>query len=133
MQHDGFYKAGTEGRLRTRAARLLALAALACTATAQAQGTVSVRQQMTASNTQQCQQLLQSTPQLDPYAPKDAAARATYCDCVGSTYTNSTPDAVLLAFRAGKPKDRPGDTALRVKAAAARLDAARVQCAKPKK
>jgi hypothetical protein len=133
MQHDGRRDAGNERPLRTRAARLLAAAALACTAAAQAQNTVSLRQQTIVSNVQQCQQLLLKTPQLDPYAPKDDTARATYCDCVGRAYTNNTPDATLLAFRAGKPQERPGDAARRVNAAAARLDAARVQCVKPKK
>ncbi|WP_454688837.1 hypothetical protein [Achromobacter aloeverae] len=112
-----------------RRASVLAMLALAHSGGAVAQNVAALRQQSVTSNTQQCLTLLKQTPRLDPYAPQDSNARATYCDCVARAYTAAMPDTLLIALASGKLQDKPGDAAARARAAAVHLDIARRQCA----
>lgn len=113
------------------AALALVAGALTCIPTAQAQPSLSaMRQKLVPASVQQCRELLQSRPQLDPYAPAASGARDTYCACVGQSYVQNMPDNVVLAFAAGRlPQDRT-EQAARMKAAAASLNAARAQCSR---
>jgi hypothetical protein len=92
-----------------------------------------LRQKLVPGNVQQCRDLLQRRPQLDPYAPKDAAAREKYCTCVGQGYAATMPDKVVLAFTNGKLPQDPQQQAIRLRAAASSLDAARARCAAAQK
>jgi hypothetical protein len=115
--------------LKNAAALLMALCTAA--ACAQTQGAAaSLMQRVVTSNMEQCMQLLTTTPRLDPYAPKEPAARVTYCNCVAGTYASSLPDNQLIALSGRKLQDKPGEEMARARGAAVRLDAARSQCAK---
>jgi hypothetical protein len=93
----------------------------------------AMRQKLVPGNVQQCRDLLQRRPQLDPYAPKDASAHDKYCTCVGQGYVANMLDKVVLAFASGKLPEAPNQQAMRLRAAAASLDTARARCAAAQK
>ncbi|ARP89471.1 hypothetical protein CAL14_03515 [Bordetella genomosp. 9] len=114
------------------AACLLAGALLGWPGDAKAQGAAlgAMRQKLVPAHVQQCRSLLQKQPQLDPYAPAGAAARESYCACVGQAYAAGMPDKVVMAFATGKLPQDPGEQAIRMREAAASLNAARATCAR---
>jgi hypothetical protein len=117
-------------RIRRAAGALgVGVATLALPPGAQAQTSMgAIRQKLVPSSVQQCRELLQRRPQLDPYAPSASGARDAYCTCVGQAYVANMPDNVVLAFASNKLPQDPGEQAVRMKAAAASLAAARARC-----